>query len=141
MSHVDHVVQEDALRATWNGKGQAQIYLQSAGGVDWTEISRSRHMLAFSLKVMSRPTQPTTLRMDCIYPCGAKADVTRLLNAVPLNTWARVTVDLRCFLKFGLIASKVETPFLLTTAGKLDLAVSYIDLEPIGASHPTITCD
>ncbi len=138
---VDHRVQEDALHARWNGAGLAQIYLQSAGGFDWTDMLKHRQMLAFSLRLHVRPTAQTFLRQDCIYPCGARADVTRLLNAVPMNQWVRVSIDQRCFVKNGLDPKKVETPFLIATEGKLDLDISYIDLEPVTTTAPTIQCE
>ena len=81
------------------------------------------------------------MRQDCIYPCGAKADVTRLMNSVPMNQWVRVSIDQACFVKNGLDPRKVETPFLLATTGKLDLDLSYIDLEPAGQTPPTIQCE
>jgi len=140
VTKVDHLVQEDALRAVWNGKGLAQIYLQSAGGADWTTLLKTPRQLAFSLKINARPSTTTILRMDCIYPCGASADITRLLKAAPSDQWLRVSVDLACFVKAGLDPRKVETPFLISTQGKLDIAVSYIQLEPVGAQRPTINC-
>ena len=141
VSKFDHLLQEDALHAVWNGKGMAQIYIQSAGGANWSSLLAKPQQLAFSLRVSSRPTASTIFRQDCIYPCGAKADITRLLNVAPLNQWVRVSVDMKCMLKAGLDPRKVETPFLINTAGKLDLSVSYIQLEPIGDQPPTIGCN
>lgn len=141
VSKVDHLLQEDALRAVWNGKGLAQVYLQSPGGVDWTQLMGHRQQLAFSIKVNSPPTAPTALRIDCVYPCGASADVTRLLKAVTVGQWFRVSVDLNCFVKAGLDPKKVETPFLLSTRGKLDVEFSYVALEPVASEQPTITCN
>ena len=88
-----------------------------------------------------RPSAPVFMRQDCLYPCGAKADVTRLMNAVPLEKWVRISIDERCFVKAGLRPSKVDTPFLIATSGKLDLDFSYVDLEPVGSSPPTVQCD
>jgi beta-glucosidase len=141
VTKIDHVVQEDGLRATWNGKGLAQVYLQSAATVDWSDLFKARQMLVFSLKVFAKPTAPVFIRQDCVYPCGAKADMTRLMNAVPLDQWVRVSIDQKCFVKFGLDPKKVETSFLLATTGKFDAAISYIDLEPVGTGHPTIACE
>ena len=59
---------------------------------------------------------------------------------MPTDQWVRVTVDMDCFVKSGLDPSKVETPFLISTRGKLDLSFSYVRLEPVGAAKPTITC-
>ena len=138
---VDHRVQEDALHASWSGTGLAQIYLQSAGGFDWSVLLKQRRTLTFSMRLHQRPSAPTFVRQDCIYPCGAKADVTRLMNSVPMNQWVRVSIDQACFVKNGLDPRKVETPFLLATTGKLDLDLSYIDLEPAGQTPPTIQCE
>ena len=140
VSEADHLVQGDALRAVWNGKGQAQLYLQAGGGTDWTELLKTPRQLAFSIKVNGRPTAITHFRQDCIYPCGAKADITRLLNVVPLSQWVRVSIDEQCLVMSGLDPRKVETPFLIHTTGKLDLSVSYIALEAIGTNPPTVGC-
>jgi beta-glucosidase len=140
VTKVDHLVQEDALRAAWTGQGLAQVYLQATGGADWTALLKTPRQLAFSVKVHAPPTSQAILRIDCVYPCGASADITRLLKAVPTDQWVRVTVDMDCFVKSGLDPSKVETPFLISTRGKLDLSFSYVRLEPVGAAKPTITC-
>ena len=140
LTRTDHLVQEDALRAVWAGEGLAQVYLQATGSADWTELLKSPRQLAFSVKVHAPPTSQTNLRIDCVYPCGASADITRLLKAVPRDQWVRVTLDMSCFLKSGLDPRKVETPFLISTQGKLDLTFSYVRLEPIGTAKPTISC-
>lgn len=140
LTKVDHLVQEDALRAIWTGGGLAQVYLQATGGADWTDLLKTPRQLAFSVKVHARPTSQTILRIDCVYPCGASADITRLLKAVPTDQWVRVTLDMDCFKKSGLDPRKVETPFLISTRGKLDLSFSYVRLEPVGTAKPTITC-
>jgi beta-glucosidase len=137
---ADHLVQEDALRAVWSGKGQAQVYLQAGGSADWTELVEKPQQLAFSLKVDARPTAPVFLRQDCVFPCGAKAEITRLLKTVPTRQWVRVSMDLRCMVDAGLDPRRVDTPFLITTAGRLDLTFSHVALEPIGATPPTISC-
>ena len=137
---ADHLAAGDALHARWNGGGQAQLYLQAGGRTDWSEVLKTPQRLAFSVNVHERPTATVTFRVECVFPCGAKADITRLFRVSPLDQWARVTVDANCMAAAGLESAKVDIPFLINTTGKLEATFSYIDLEPAGPEPPTISC-
>jgi beta-glucosidase len=138
---TDHLVQEDAMRATWNGKGVAQAYLQANAVQDWSAFAKENKYLSFNLKVLSRPSADVVFRLDCVWPCSATTDITKLMKAAPLDKWVRATIDIKCLEKAGLDAAKVETGFLISSQGKLDIAFSYVSIAEKSDEKPTIGCD
>jgi len=140
VSKTDNVKQEDALRAQYNGKGTAQVYLQSRTSLDWSSHAEKREYLGFSLKVTKRPSAEVGLRVDCAWPCSGKTDMTKLLKSVPLNEWVRVTIDLKCLAAQGLNPKSVDTGFLITTPGSLDVSFSYVSIQPASDQAATLGC-
>ncbi|WP_405231877.1 putative glycoside hydrolase [Lentisalinibacter salinarum] len=131
------------LRATWNnvgGESPAQIYLQAGGPMDVSELAAADAALVLLLKVNRTPGDDVELRMGCGYPCQAEADVTRLFQAVPVDTWGTVSFALSCFVGDGLRPERVDAPFVLATAGAFSISLRQIAiLEGLG-SEATVQC-
>ncbi|MDH4014050.1 MAG: putative glycoside hydrolase, partial [Chromatiales bacterium] len=93
------------------------------------------------MKVEQPPTKKVTMRMDCQYPCGAKGDLTELMKKVPQDTWFPLSIDLQCFNKEGADFSRIDTPFLLLTRGRLALSFANLRIVPGAAADAVIKCD
>lgn len=130
----------DAMMATWNGKGEAQVYLVSPEPVDLTELAQQDGALVMLLKVNKKPKKQVTLRMGCGFPCAANADISKLLKALPEDQWLRLSVALKCFVDGGLNTKTVDTPLLLLNRGKLSLSIADVRLVPQAGSAATIKC-
>jgi len=128
------------LNATWNGKGEAQLFLAHNGPQDYTEYLEQDSALVVVLKVVSPPKRKVTIRMACGYPCAANADVTKLLKALPKEQWLRVSFDLKCFVDSGLNIRNVDTPLLLTTTGKMAISITDVGIFPGVGTGATIRC-
>lgn len=140
LSTVDWRVQGDARRLEWSGRGDAQWYLQVARPIDLRDLHQKDAVLAIDLAVHEPPTRSVELRVDCQYPCGAKADITRLLRAAPRDQWVRLSLDTECFRSSGLALERVDTLPLLRTSGRLGLSIGKISVAPKDGSSATISC-
>ncbi|RMF99349.1 MAG: glycoside hydrolase family 3 protein [Gammaproteobacteria bacterium] len=140
VSPVDLEVQEDALRLHWTGKGDGQFYFQAPQPLDLRPLAKRDGALQFLLRVERPPAGKVTLRLDCGYPCASSADLSRLLKALPGNSWVRLSIALRCFARQGLKLEHVDTPFLLLSGSPLTLSVARIELLPDIGERATIPC-
>ncbi|MFT7568122.1 MAG: beta-glucosidase, partial [Pseudoalteromonas distincta] len=58
-----------------------------------------------------------------------------------LNTWQTMSIDLTCFAKKGVDFARVTSPFIIKTAGELNVSVADISFEPQGAETAKIKCE
>ncbi|PLX56026.1 MAG: beta-glucosidase [Chromatiales bacterium] len=141
VSATDRTVQEDARRVSWNGKGEGQVYFQAGAPQDLATYLEQDAAILVDMKVEQPPTKKVTMRMDCQYPCGAKGDLTELMKKVPQDTWFPLSIDLHCFNKEGADFSRIDTPFLLLTRGRLALSFANLRIVPGAAADAVIKCD
>lgn len=137
---VDLDTDPRGLVATWNGKGDGQLYMASGEPQDLSRIAASDAALIIVMKVSRSPKRKVTLRMGCGYPCGADADITKLLKAAPRDEWIRVSFDLQCFTKEGLRPDNVDTPFLLLTRGRLAVSIADVRIVANARDKATVKC-
>ncbi len=138
---TDRVVQEDARTVSWNGKGDGQVYLQAEIPQDLSSYLSRESAIVLELKVDQPPTKKVTLRMDCGYPCGAQGDLTDLMKKLPTGVWVPISIDLQCFGAQGADFSRIDTPFLLLTRGKLAVSFADVRIVPGAAADATVKCD
>lgn len=126
VTRIDRLIQEDSLRVTWTGNGQ--LYFQSAAPRDLGPATAAGGALSMILRVIEPPRGRVELRMDCVYPCGAKADLSRALRQAPRGEWFRLAFQLNCFAGSGARMNSIDTPLLLSTdkAMVVDLAEARI---------------
>ncbi len=134
-----NVVETDdgVISATWNGKGEAQLYLNSEQSQDFSDFLATDAALVVHMKVSKVPKKPVSLRMGCGFPCSASAEVGKLLKALPADEWIRISFDLQCFVGGGLEVGHVDTPFLLITRSKLSVEIA--DVRIVSGAGPTAT--
>ena len=129
-----------AMRATWNGDGEAQFFLAYEKPQDYSAHLETNSALILLLKAKQSPKKKVTLRMGCGYPCSSNADVTKLLKALPLDEWVRLSFDLKCFADGGLNIKNVDTPMLLTTKGAMSLSIADVGIVSGLGPQATIRC-
>lgn len=129
-----------ALTATWSGRGEAQLFVAGPTPLDLGPMLAADGALVMLMSVAVAPDDPVELRIGCGYPCGASADIGKLLNALPAEQWFKVSFDLKCFAEQGLDAGNVDAPFLLLTEAAMSLSISDVGfVEGLGPSA-TIRC-
>jgi len=52
-----------------------------------------------------------------------------------------MSIDLTCFAKKGVDFARVTSPFIIKTAGELNVSVADISFEPQGAETAKIKCE
>ena len=129
-----------AIKARWNGKGEAQFFLPYVEPKDYTEHLEQNAALVILLQVESPPKKKLNLRMGCGYPCAANADISKLMKALPTGEWVRLSFDLKCFAENGLDITKVDTPLLLSTRGKMALSIADVRMVPGMGKEASIRC-
>jgi actin-like ATPase involved in cell morphogenesis len=116
----------DGRRIRWNAAGASQFYLQSPSSRVDARPYLDKGALVFDLIVHSAPSETTSLATHCHFPCAGQVEVTELLRQSVPEQKRTIAVPLRCFSDRGLDPSAVDTPFLLLTAGTLDLSIAHV---------------
>ncbi|MEZ9820708.1 exo 1,3/1,4-beta-D-glucan glucohydrolase [Shewanella sp. 10N.286.45.A1] len=127
---VDKVVQEDARRIEFNGKGAGFVRFTSNFPRDLRAAIESNSALSFAVKLDSELSDDVYISMGCDIQCGKPLNITSLLAELPNNSWQTVSIDLKCFSDTGVDFSRVNSPFSLSTQGKLTLSIADIALLP-----------
>ena len=84
------------------------------------------------LSLHHKPNGPVLLRQDSHYPRCAELDITSLLGELPLDEWRVLALDLAAFNDRSFDLSRLTAPFVLWTAGSLELSLGRIR---IAAEH------
>ncbi|MYA09742.1 MAG: glycoside hydrolase family 3 protein [Holophagales bacterium] len=139
LSAVDRNVQEDARKAEWRGRNEAQIYLQSSP-IDLRAETAAGMTLEIDFLVEQAPARRVQMRMDCGYPCTGGLLVSPIFAGVPEGTWDTLQIPLRCFENSGAEMDRIDTPFLITTDGPFTLRFSRIAIAPADPAALTAGC-
>jgi beta-glucosidase len=131
-TRTDRTAQEDSLRLSWSGAGEASAVIEQAMPVDLTREANGQLSLLIDYRVGTKPTGPVTLSMASGQKV-ASVPVAGAFNAAAPGTWLQLAVPLRCFSDGGADMARVSRPFVLTTAGRLAVDVSDIR---IGSAPP-----
>ena len=129
-----------AIKATWNGKGEAQVYLAHSAAMDLTPLVEQDAALVVLMRVETPPRRKVLLKMGCGYPCSSNAPIDKLLQALPAGEWLRVSFDLQCFADGGLDVANVDTPFLMLSRGKLSVSIADVRIVPGAAESAVVRC-
>ena len=133
-----------AKDTTWSGSTGAQVYLQAPDrdpaadgnqGWDLSGYLSSGGVLAFDAKVNGAPAAAVKTRIDCGYPCMGELDATALFTDATLGDGNAHTfkIPLSCFQSAGTDFAKINTPFLLSTAGAFEL--TFADVRWLPGDH------
>ena len=134
---VDRAAQEDARRFTWSGGGFGQVEIEPPRPLDLQRETNGELSLVLDLRVDARPTDAVDLKMAS-GTANATVAIGPALTAAATNGWTSVAVPLRCFAKGGLDPTRVSSPVLLSTPGRLALSVSGVRIASVAA--PTVSC-
>lgn len=139
VSAIDHAAQQDARLVKWSGSGPATLALQGEAPIDLQREANSQLSVTLDYRVDAAPTAPVTLGIECGTGCRGDLPIHAQLKRAAAGEWHQLKLPLRCFQSKGADLRRVTAPFLLTTAGKLELGIANVRLEP-GPDHAT-ACD
>ncbi|WP_272931651.1 glycoside hydrolase family 3 protein [Shewanella sp. KX20019] len=138
---VDKVVQEDARRVEFNGVGAGYINFRSNFPRDLRAVVESNAVLSFALKVDSDISDDVYVAMGCDTDCGKPLNITDAISLLPTDEWQTVSIELKCFSDTGVDFAKINSPFSLSTKGKLIVSIADIEMKPLEDNeHATIQC-
>jgi beta-glucosidase len=63
------------------------------------------------------------------------------MKKLPTGVWVPISIDLQCFGAQGADFSRIDTPFLLLTRGKLAVSFADVRIVPGAAADATVKCD
>lgn len=142
---------ETAVRFKWRSKGVKNKWGSLDKNVHTvTIINREKHTdfsnsyqqkaLNIRTKVLQQSDGLVELTMECKWDwqCRSSVQIKAALNDFPKGEWADLTIPLSCFNKNKMDLSKVTTPFILHTSGKLELEISSISV--VNLSQPVTKC-
>lgn len=138
---MDKEVQEDARTITFDGSAAANFNLTSSFPEDLRAYAEVNSALAFSVRLDKLSTDRVDLSLICEGPCETSIDISKELNALPLNEWKSMTVDLSCFIKKEMNMGKIFTPFKLATQGELVLSIADISVVPYFSEDTVVSCE
>lgn len=136
----DYLLQDDARRVSFFGKGEASVQISSDIAVDLSGFVASKSAMIMDLRVNTTPSSKVALGMNCLPDCTAKVDVAQALAKQPVGEWKKFSVDMNCWVKAGLYSDRISAPFALATDGKLDVSLANIQLLPGKAKSADIRC-
>ncbi len=107
----------------FDGSAKATVTLGSTTRTDFSAYAANKGALVFDVKVNAKPGADVNLGMYCGSDCVGEIPVTEQLNAVAVGDWTSVSIALECFAKKRVKMDMVLAPFMLSTAGSLDLSI------------------
>ena len=143
---IDRRVQEDARRLTFTStlateEGRlSQVYMQSEYPTDLTDLNEAGGALVIDFRVVQKPTDSVSLRMDCKYPCSGRVRFSKVLLDAPASEWTRKSIPTACFVNEGLKLDRVDTAFVLATEGDMTLDISEIKLTTMPEISSIVSC-
>jgi beta-glucosidase len=124
---IDRDRQEDAVEASWSGRGRGSLLIAEPRAADWTSYGPLAYELA--VRVEAPPAAPVMLELRCGAGCTGKLDLTRTLGGLAGRGWQTLRVLVGCIA--GADLRRITAPIALTTTGRLRVALSSIELRPI----------
>ena len=121
VKNIDRHRQEDTRLVTFSGSGEQSMKLTAAQPLDIARETNAELSLIVDYSVRSGPTAPVKLGVE-----GTTVPITGALRSAPRGEWRTLAVPLKCFSRAGVDMSKLSMPFVLSTTGKLAIAISGI---------------
>ncbi|NQZ09355.1 MAG: glycoside hydrolase family 3 C-terminal domain-containing protein, partial [Algicola sp.] len=135
MRTIDKLVQEDARRVTFNGKGSGTVAISNDFPKDLRSYLEANASLSLMVKVDEAAAGPVMLAM-----ADKQVDLTSTLMGLPANSWQAISVDLACFDKDNSVMGSVFSPFSLTTSAQFSISFADIAIRPNTAKNATVSC-
>jgi beta-glucosidase len=125
---IDDLVQEGARRFQFKGDGVAVIAITSEGAADISREANGDVMLLVRLRRDGSVPADVVLGMACGDGCTGAVELAKTLESLPAGKFQVLGVPLKCLQGKGVDVSKVNAPFVVRSAGALDLSVSSVKL-------------
>lgn len=125
---VDHLAQEDARRFVWSGRGEARALLRADAPINLSREVAANEFLVMTIKIDAMPADGVEIGVRCGNNCVARVPIDALLRDLPLATWTRVAMPLKCFADAGASVDRLTALMEWRTTADLDVSVSRVAL-------------
>jgi beta-glucosidase len=126
---LDHAAQEDSRRISWSGGNASSAGVAGRSPIDLQRETNGQLSLGFDYSLEKPAKSEVVLAMECGAGCQGGVAITRELQRTSAGQWRHLKIPLACFAKAGTNMSRIWAPFVITTAGELELGVGNIRLE------------
>jgi len=137
---ADKDSQEDSRKVTWSGKGLGAVVFKNSDRTDLIKYLQASAQLSFDVRVHELNESEITARIECGAGCQASVDISGELRSRELNTWAPITIDLKCFADNGVDFNKIDVPFSLISQSASKIAFSNVSYVHDSDSQSDISC-
>ena len=131
--NIDRLRQEDTRLIKFTGAGEQSVRLATSQPIDISRETNAQLSLQVDYRVQDGPTGPVQIGME-----NALVPVTNALQTAPKGEWQRLSVPLGCFGKAGADMQNISAPFVLSTSGRMTIAVSGLTI--VSVSVPQDQC-
>jgi beta-glucosidase len=131
--NIDRMRQEDTRLVSFSGAGEQFVRLAASQPLDISRETNAQLSLVVDYRVQDGPTAPVQIGME-----GAFVPVTNALKNAPKGEWQTLAIPLGCFGSAGADMQKITAPFVLSTSGRLTIAVSGLAI--VSVSVPQDRC-
>ena len=146
---VDREVQEDSLLVSLDGNqlSGVKIVSESHFKEDLNREFLADSTISMLIKVTSKPSDNVYIAMNCEGfgddpgSCNARLDVSSIINALAINEWHPLSIDLQCFANMGIKFDSLVSPFSLESAGAMQISLSEVGFTPQPPEQATISCN
>ena len=108
--------------------------LAASQPLDISRETNAQLSLVVDYRVQNGPTAPVRIGME-----GTLVPVTNALKNAPKGEWQTLAIPLGCFGAAGADMQKITTPFVLSTSGRMTIAVSGLSV--VSVSVPQDRCN
>ena len=141
---IDKEVQEDSIRAIFNGKDEGRIAFTHDSPTNFTAYLNANSTIELTVRLPEQQKitelKPVYLSLLCGDNCEGKVNITNELSKLSFNQWHTLSIDLQCFQNNGADISKIYTPFSLLTAARLNIDFTDVVIKPNAIKQATISC-
>ncbi|WP_440875977.1 putative glycoside hydrolase [Thalassotalea sp. PLHSN55] len=140
----------DAIRLTWKPRGIKNEWGSEDKNILTASLLNTQHVVDLSqyidngvllidMKVVKAPKKLVELTMECNWDwrCRSTFPLKNGLKKLPKNEWVSVPVPIKCFAKDNFDLSKVTTPFMVYTGGKMTIEIANIR---VVSSNDNLSC-
>ena len=131
--NIDRLRQEDTRLISFSGTGEQSVHLTASQPLDISRETNAQLSLVVDYRVQDGPTAPVRIGME-----GALVPVTNALKNAPKGEWQTLAILLGCFGTAGADMQKIRAPFVLSTSGRLTIAISGLSI--VSVSVPQDRC-
>ncbi|UTF61565.1 putative glycoside hydrolase [Gilvimarinus sp. DA14] len=119
-----------AISLKWKKSDDWGSVTLSGGMLDISKFEQAAE-LVIAMRVNTKVPATVNVKMACGEDCEAEVNVADNLKNMKRGQWMALPIALDCFSANGVDLSKVNWPFSIGTAGKLELDIVEISLAPM----------